>query len=350
MNTQSIIKKSLAGEMLSAGEIRFLFEMPLFSTESAMILAAGREKSEQACGGKAEVHAQIGLNVASCRRNCKFCAFAEINHVFNGSCEISAEQAIAEALEFEADGANAIFLMTTADYPFSKYIELSGKVCEALKPETPLVANVGDFSLRQAEQLKQAGFCGIYHAVRLGEGTDTTIPPEKRLRTFDYAMAAGLKLGTCLEPVGPEHAIDELVEKTIITRDAFAVFSGAARRIPIPQTEMAKFGKVSEARLAHIVAVVRLALGYDVPGNCTHEPNVISAAAGANLLWAEVGSNPRDTEAETKNKRGMTVCECRQVLEEAEWDVLDGPSVFYGDAKQQTLAEAKQLTADYRSV
>lgn len=81
--------------------------------------------------------------------------------------------------------------------------------------------------------------------------------------------------------------------------------------------------------MAHILAVVRLALGYDIPGNCTHEPNVIGCAAGANLLWAEVGSNPRDTHQETQQARGMNVLQCRNVLKEAHWDVLDGPSVFY---------------------
>jgi biotin synthase len=136
-------------------------------------------------------------------------------------------------------------------------------------------------------------------------------------------------LGTCLEPVGTEHTIGELVEKTIITRKAHPVYSGAARRIPLPGTSLAAYGIVSEAKMAHILAVVRLSLGYAVQGNCTHEPNVIGAAAGANLLWAEVGSNPRDSEKETKGKRGMSVNDCKYIFTEAEWKALSGPSVFY---------------------
>ena len=81
--------------------------------------------------------------------------------------------------------------------------------------------------------------------------------------------------------------------------------------------------------MAHILAVVRLAVGFNTPGNCTHEPNVIGAAAGANLLWAESGSNPRDTEEKTEEKRGMTVQDCMMVFREAEWQVLQGPSKFY---------------------
>jgi len=82
--------------------------------------------------------------------------------------------------------------------------------------------------------------------------------------------------------------------------------------------------------MSHILAVVRLALGYDIKGNCTHEPNVAGAAAGANLLWAETGSNPRDVEQETDRKRGMSVNDCAAIFTEAEWKILSGPSKFYG--------------------
>lgn len=163
----------------------------------------------------------------------------------------------------------------------------------------------------------------------MGESQDTCIPVEKRLETMTNAQEAGLLVGTCVEPVGTEHSIDELVEKTIITRDIKPVYSGAARRIPIPNTKLAQYGIISEAKMALILAVVRLALGGDIRGNCTHEPNVIGAFAGANLLWAEVGSNPRDTIKETEKKRGMNVNDCISILNEAEWKVLKDPLQLY---------------------
>jgi biotin synthase len=327
---REIIKRSLDGVALNKEEIASLFQVPLFSEESAMILAASRKKSEGASKGLAEVHAQVGLNIAPCPKNCAFCAFAARNEVFKESIDITVDEAIRKAKQFEADGANAIFVMTTADYPLGRFIEISKDIRRSLDPSTVLVANIGDFTSEEARTLKDTGFSGIYHAVRLGEGRETTIPVEKRLATFRSAKDAGLSLGTCVEPVGKEHTIEELVEKTLITRDAKPVYSGSARRIPIPGTRMAEYGIVSEAKMAHILAVVRLALGHDIPGNCTHEPNVVGAAAGANLLWAEAGSNPRDTAEETEGKRGMTVKDCVRILEEAEWKVLQGPSRFYG--------------------
>jgi biotin synthase len=340
MNFDYIIEKSLNGEDISNDEIAYLFNIPLFTKESAIIQACGYQKSKKACQQAAEVHAQVGLNIAPCPNDCLFCSFAAVNGIFDKKTEVPLADVIAQAKQFEKDGANAVFVMATADYPFSRFIETSQEIRKNLNPETIMVANVGDFNSEQANKLKQAGFSGIYHAVRLGEGRDTKISPEKRLKTFEFARQAGLVLGTCLEPVGTEHSVEELVEKTIITRDADPCFSGAARRIPIPHTKLAEFGIVSEAKMAHILAVVRLALGYNIAGNCTHEPNVIGAAAGANLLWAEVGSNPRDTVEKTEAARGMNVAQCRKVLEEAEWEVLEGPSKFY--AKESVCTSARR--------
>ncbi|MBI4768601.1 MAG: radical SAM protein [Deltaproteobacteria bacterium] len=329
MMTERIVQKAINGDLANRDELLELFGTPLFSRESALILSAGRMMSQEACQYSAEVHAQVGLNISPCPRNCKFCSFAARNNLFKEQWNLPVEEVLIKIKGFETDGANALYLMATAQYPFEKFLEMGREVKKTLNPETILIANIDDFSKKQALQLKDAGFFGIYHALRLGEGKDTTIAPRKRLETFRNAKAAGLVLGTCLEPVGPEHTVEELVEHTMVTREAEPAYSGAARRISIPGTELYRYGLVSEARMAHILAVVRLALGYSIPGNCTHEPNSIGAAGGANLFWAEAGPNPRDTDKETEGKRGMTVKDCRKIFLEAEWQVLEGPSKFF---------------------
>ena len=236
-----IITRALNDEYLTKENIATLFDVRLFSDESALIISAGRKKSNQASAAKAEVHGQLGLNIAPCPGNCKFCSFAAINGIFKESEEISAEEGVQKAINFENHRANAIFVMATAQYPFKKYVEMGREFRRHLKPETVLVSNFGDLTYDMAKELKNAGFDGIYHAVRLGEGIDTVFNVENRLKTFINAREAGLQLGTCLEPVGTEHTTKELVEKTIITRDAKPVFSGAARRIPITGTELEKY-------------------------------------------------------------------------------------------------------------
>lgn len=160
--------------------------------------------------------------------------------------------------------------------------------------------------------------------MRLGEGKATLIQPDTRLQTIQAAQEAGLVVATCVEPVGREHDADELTELTLLTREMVPVFSGAARCIPVPGTELEREGVVPEAEMGLILAVVRLAMGYAVPLNCTHEPNGIGVLSGASLLWAEVGSNPRDVREQTC--RGYSVEGCRTLFREAGWEVAEGPS------------------------
>ena len=200
-----------------------------------------------------------------------------------------------------------------------------------LKPETVMVANIGDFDYNAATHLKDAGYTGIYHAVRMGEGRDTNIKPEVRLKTIEVARDAGLLIGTCVEPIGPEHSIDEIVEKILIAREIQPCFSGAMRRITIHGSRLEKYGMISEYHMAYLVAVVRLAMGKDLIGNCTHEPNKLGAISGANLFWAEVGTNPRDTTIETSKGRGLDILSCIEMFKEADFDILNGPSRIYSE-------------------
>jgi len=324
-----LVARALADEPVSMKEAETLFEVPLFSDEAGLILSAGRRKSGQASGGVAEVHAQVGLNVGACPKNCLFCAFAAINGIFNEMRMLPIEEVVERAVAFETQGANAIYLMETASHSFDRFLEIGREARRALKAETPLVANTGDLDPHQAMALLEAGFNGIYHAERLGEGCDTTLDPEKRRETMRIGREAGLIVGTCVEPVGPEHTAAELAEKTFTAVAVLPAFSGAARRIAIPGTQMATRGMTGKARMALVIAAVRLLTPLSVPGNCTHEPDGIGAFAGANLLWAEAGSNPRDTSEKTERERGMSVGECRAILEEADWKVLQGPSRFF---------------------
>lgn len=327
---KSIIDSALAGKELQAAEIKTLFEVPVLSEESFHIQFASRTISEETCAGQAEIHGQVGVNSGPCACNCMFCSFAASNRIFKDQQVENTEIIMHQVMDLMQQGANAIYLMATAQMDLASFLDIGRAVRRVLNEDLPLIANTADFDYQQALALKEAGFTGVYHALRLGEGKLTRIEPQKRRLTFQAAHKAGLLLGTCVEPVGPEHDVDELVEKTLITREAAPVFSGAARRISIPDTSLCnEHGMISEVKAAHIMAVVRLAMGYAIPGNCTHEPSVIGAACGANLLWAESGSNPRDVVENTENSRGFDTNRCRQIYAEAEWKVRAGASLYY---------------------
>ena len=219
--------------------------------------------------------------------------------------------------------------MSTAHYPFELYLEISQEIRRNLKPQTMMIANVGDQSLEQAKRIKETGYSGVYHALRLREGMDTSLSPNMRRKSIRNFQEAGLGVGTCVEPVGPEHTNEELAEAILFTGSFNPSFSGAARRIAIPGTQMASRGMISELRMAQIVAVTRLGVPRAVVGHCTHEPCTLGALAGANLFWAEAGANPRDVEEKTEEGRGETVERCKRIFHEVDWGVWEGPSRYY---------------------
>ncbi|MEM4250311.1 MAG: radical SAM protein, partial [Candidatus Bathyarchaeia archaeon] len=228
-------------------------------------------------------------------------------------------EVVARARLFEEAGADAIYLMTTAGFDFDRYLDIGGAVREAISPSLPLVANIDDFGSSEAQELVDEGFTAIYHAVRLREGKDTQIKPETRIATIKNASRAGLKIFFCVEPVGPEHTSEEIVDLMFLGKKLGVAFSGAMRRTSAPGTPLHRCGEIRWIELAKIVAVTRLVMGDSVAAHCTHEPNLPSLMAGANLVWAETGPNPRDICPDTSKMggRGLTVQECRSLLWEA---------------------------------
>jgi len=329
MKTKEIIKKSHKGEPFSKGELVQMLSGPPDSADSYLLMAEANRISKELTADRAEIHAQFALNLAPCPRNCAFCSFAQRNRIFNEETRISPKQAIHLARQFEADGANAVYVMTTATYPFELFLEMSREIRRNLKPETTMVANIGDQSRANAQKVKDVGYAGVYHALRLREGTNTSISPKARQRSIRNFLDAGLGVGTCVEPVGPEHSNEEIAEMVLFTGSFNPSFSGAARRIPIPGTAMARLGMISELRMAQIIAVTRLGVPRTVIGNCTHEPCTLGAMAGANLFWAEMGANPRDTTGKTEEGRGESVKSCKDLFWEAGWSAWDGPSRYY---------------------
>jgi biotin synthase len=106
------------------------------------------------------------------------------------------------------------------------------------------------------------------------------------------------------------------------------------RRVYVPGVPLSRNGQITERRLAQVVAVVALAsLACEQTKNiAVHEPNLLGLAAGANVVYAESGANPRDTDANTEKNRGLDMAGCRKMLYEAGFTRL-----LRGDATAVTL-------------
>ena len=322
-----IINKALDGGLLDKQEIITLLSVENLSKEAFAIQQAGRAFTAQLCDDEAEIHAHIGLDAAPCPNDCKFCSFAASSKIFRKHEIIPLEKVIDEALAMEAAGANALYLVTTVHYGEEKFLETAQKVRSALKTDIPLIANVPDFDLDYARELKRIGIAGVYHVVRLGEGVITRCKVETRLATMRAAKDAGLALGNCIDPIGPEHTPEEIADLILLAREFDVAFSGAMRRNTVPGTIFEQYGNIPYGRLATYGAATALATGTGIRGNCTHEPSQLVAQAGANIMWAERGTSPRDTETETV--RGLSVEQVRSIYFETDWKVHEGPSMFY---------------------
>ncbi|BBD10061.1 radical SAM protein [Desulfovibrio ferrophilus] len=338
MNIQDIIKQSKNAEPFSKAQLCDMLALSPQSPESYLLMAEAKRISREVTGDKLEVHGQFALNLAPCPKNCMYCSFAVKNKIFTKVTELTIQEAIDSAQVLEAAGCNAVYMMVTANYKFGKLLEMTQEVRASLKPDTILIGNVPDQDTKTARQLKDAGLNGVYHALRLREGIDTGLDPEARKASMRAFQEAGLVVGTCVEPVGPEHNNEEIADLILYTGSLDPAYSGAARRIPIPGTEMFARGTISELRMAQIVAITRLGLPRTVLGNCTHEPYSLGAAAGASLLWAEIGANPRDIKEKTEEGRGFTPKRCTEIFIDADCGVLEGPSAYYS---KSPLPEAK---------
>jgi len=313
-----IVQKALDRSPIDREEVLALMRVPLHTPACYALMAAANRMSRDQFGNKGENHYHIGLNVEPCPMDCLFCSLTAQAGIFKEKIEFSLKKVIEWARQAEANGADGLNLMTTGTYPFEKLLEVG----RLLRKETavPLVANTRDISHREGEALLEAGFVGAYHAVRLGEGRDTPFKREKRIRTIKVFRDVGLQWMNCVEPVGPEHSAEEIVDLMLLARDNGATYSGIMRRINFPGSPMARFGMISELEMARLVAVSRLVM-KDVPrAHCTHEPHAASLLAGANLFFPEVGSSPRDGESDTGKGRGTGIERCQQIQREMDWD------------------------------
>jgi biotin synthase len=311
-----ICQSSLRGDEISKEQCLELMHIREYSTEMYELFYTANQLTRERTNSSGQIHAQIGIDYAACQRKCAFCIFGGM---LDQKIELSKEEILARAKNFEKAGADALYLMTTASFDFNRFIDLGKEVKKSLSSKIPLVANIDDFGSTEAQELRDAGFKAIYHAVRLREGKDTKIDPNTRIATIKNAKSVGLKIFFCVEPIGPEHNVDEIVDLMFLGKKLGVEFSGAMRRTSTPNTSLHDRGEINLVQLAKIVAITRIVMGNSVMWNCTHEPNLPSLLAGANLLWAETGPNPRDKCPDTSSSegRGLSVEQCRKMLMEA---------------------------------
>ena len=312
----AILQKVDAGIPLTEADALALLKIPNLSPDYYSLLSKASQVSRRDYGDRGYIFAQIGLNVAPCSGNCSFCSLAQCNSTFTESAELPLEELLKTVAQIDFQRVTAVFLMTTADFDAETFLEYGRQVKKIIPKEIALVANTGDFDLAYAKKLKEAGFTGVYHIVRLREGIDTALAPETRIRSLDTAHEVGLRIYYCLEPIGPEHTYEEMVPEMMRARSYGVDVMAAMRRVSVARTKYACRDMVSDFEMAKIVAVTRLVVMPKVSMN-VHEPIMTAMLAGVNQLYAEIGVNPRDTITKTQESRGYSVDDAAAMLADA---------------------------------
>ena len=319
-----ILSSALDGHGPTKDDCVYLLDFPERSLEARFLMAVADGVSRRRFGNQAMLLGQIGIETAPCPGNCGFCVFGEGHTQFPRN-QMPLEEVLARAKTFAREGdLYALFLMTMHDFALDHLLEVIHAARKCIPPQTQIVVNIGDFDAAQAKELRGAGVHGAYHVCRLREGTDTHLAPEERKKTFRTIRDAGLDFYYCCEPIGPEHTPAELVEQMFLGIEYGCFQHAAMRRVFVPGMPLSSRGQITELRLAQVVAVVSLAaLNCSETQNiAVHEPNLLGLTAGANVVYAETGANPRDTEADTSSNRGIDMADCRKMMYEAGFTAL----------------------------
>lgn len=332
---ESIVGRALARERLSRDDALYLLrQVRRESFEMELVCFAADRLTRERFLGMGEAFSQVGLNFAR-SQECGFCALGSVE---SGS-EMSKDEAVAQAKFLANAGANAVGFMATADYPFERFLAYGRAAREVLPRDFPLAANVAGFGSSEAKALVEAGFTAVYHVIRLREGVDSPIPPERRRQILLAARAAGLDVSYCLEPIGPEHTPEEPVEGIWRGEEFTPTGMATMRRIPVPGTKLAQRGQITESEQMRLQAITTLSVAgwSSVMMMGAHEPSMLFLRSGANRMTAEAGVNPRDLARETSRSRGRTVADCTKMLHEAGFVLRKGPSpAFQGPLRKRS--------------
>ena len=282
-------------ETLPREQIIQLLSIEPESEEWAPLGAAARRVAHKLTHDRAYLWGAIGVDYAPCSMNCDFCSLGEKWGIVKQTRAYDEQATLDQVREYAQAGVRWIVLRTTEFYSQDALGDMIRTIRANVPGDYEIGLNIGEFDLAKANWLAACGVNFIYHSLRLGEGRDTRFDPKVRLSTLQAVKDSPLKLVFLVEPVGVEHTNEEIADLALLTAQYGAIVSGSMARIPVPGTPLGVHPQVSDARMAQIIAVIRLACGACIPDICIHPGTQLAMEFGANVTVIETGSIPRDT-------------------------------------------------------
>ena len=285
-------RTNLDGKFVHKDVLLKFLQLDPNSDECEYLGLAAREVAKARNGNKARVGSSIGIDLAPCTMNCRFCSLGAEWGLVDGTYVLTDDEVISLIEGVFQKGYLQFTIRTTEFFSVDMLCELAKKIRKAIPGAYGLSANTGELTQDEAERLHKAGFTGAYHTVRLGEGKDTPFDPEVRISTMRSISHSSLMLSCGLDPIGVEHTNEEMVEKLELFRTLNPVSVCTMRRISVNGTPFEGIPEVDDMRMAQIAAVVRMAGGgrWNV---AIHPPIQKAMEWGANLVAVETGAVPR---------------------------------------------------------
>lgn len=322
-----ILRESWDGRPISRAEAVLLLGLSENSLEASVLRASASAIARQRFANSGLLLGQIGVDMAPCEGDCAFCFFAK-SHTSIQPSVLSLEEILARCERFARGGAQGVFLMTMHRFGFAWFLRVCAELHRRFSSQLEILANVGDLTASELQELHTVGVTGAYHVCRLREGVDTCMNPANRRATIERIIEAGLSWYTMCEPVGPEHTPEELAEQIWLGVDLPCTQHGVMQRFPVPGSPLFHYGQVSLTRLGQILSVVVLAtIGKEnVKSVAVNPSNLVPLFSGANALFPETGepeeSDPQElvrpqegfTTALWRQSREITTADCRNML------------------------------------
>lgn len=285
---------AMRGEYIGRDAVIALLSLDPFSEDCRALGEAARRAASRLCGDRAIVGSSIGLDLAPCKMSCRFCSLGEAWHVFGDTYVMSDGEVIDLIRDSLERGFTKFTIRTTEFYDIDELCRLRRRISEEVPGDYLISANTGELDPEKARKLKEAGYSGVYHAIRLREGIDTPIPVATRIATVKAAQGAGLFVAAGIDPIGIEHTNEEIADLIELYRELKPSAVCTMKRINVKGTPVGDMEEIGDMRLAQITAVNRLA-GAGVWRNVAVHPVTEQAIRwGANSVALEVGANPRD--------------------------------------------------------
>jgi len=313
------LEKALADESLTGEEISLLLALDPDSDEMQELLDTADRASREWAHKRGYIWASIGLDYSPCPMNCTFCSLGEKWGIIKEPWTLKADEILDLIHRYDLPEVRWITLRTSEFYSIDKLIQIA-RLAMPLK-HAELVVNTGEFDRKDARALYEAGFNVAYHVMRLREGVDTGVDPNERLITLEAIKQSPLQLAALVDPIGPEHTDEELVEAMFLHKAYGASLMGAMARFAVAGTPKHEIGTISQVRLAQITAVSRLVAGKQVDAICTHPADDRILTSGANTVVVEYGAIPRDTKISQGDWKGFDIQEALKLLRGAGYEI-----------------------------